>query len=57
MNVSFLPLLGTSASRQFDCLDCTGGSWCGANTITPNPCGVGLYSAVGQYACVTCEIG
>lgn len=46
-----------SAGRQFDCLECPGGFYCGSGTVNPNACGVGMYSKPGQSVCVTCQIG
>ena len=54
---SLIFILGEPAGRQFSCLACTGGSTCGAGTITPTPCGTGSYTPDGETVCTTCEIG
>ncbi|WAR09797.1 hypothetical protein MAR_034873 [Mya arenaria] len=40
---------GDPAKRQFECIDCPGGSFCLNGTIDPAPCGTGNYSPVGHY--------
>ena len=50
-------LVGSPATKEGDCIECTAGSTCGVGAIEPEPCDVGFFTLPGNSECQKCSAG